>query len=139
MGPVRLILFRLILISSTPVSSNLVSSNNLLLVEFFPFSFVCSNIYGTMVSQVEFIRIKRGARCLVHDGFKYTLNRRGCDGQCYWRCADRMCPGREITSENDELLSTKEHNHEGIILQDLKNIKNVKGCRDGMSKSMQTR
>ena len=24
-----------------------------------------------------------------------------------------MCPGRAITSENDELLSTKEHNHEG--------------------------
>ena len=26
-----------------------------------------------------------------------------------------------------------------IVLQDLKNIKNVKGCRDGMPKSMQTR
>ena len=38
LGPVRLILFRLILISSTPILSNLVSSNNvitLLLVEFF--------------------------------------------------------------------------------------------------------
>ena len=45
--------------------------------------------------------------------FKYTLNRRGREGQCDWRCADRMCPGRAITSENDELLSTKEHNHEG--------------------------
>ena len=26
-----------------------------------------------------------------------------------------------------------------LVLQDLKNIKNVKGCRDGMPKSMQTR
>ena len=26
-----------------------------------------------------------------------------------------------------------------IYIQDLKNIKNVKGCRDGMPKSMQTR
>ena len=26
-----------------------------------------------------------------------------------------------------------------LYLQDLKNIKNVKGCRDGMPKSMQTR
>ena len=26
-----------------------------------------------------------------------------------------------------------------VIIQDLKNIKNVKGCRDGMPKSMQTR
>ena len=28
---------------------------------------------------------------------------------------------------------------ESLILQDLKNIKNVKRCRDGMPKSMQTR
>ena len=49
----------------------------------------------------------------MHDGFKYTLNRRGREGQYYWRCADRMCPGRVITSENDELLFTTEHNHEG--------------------------
>ena len=28
---------------------------------------------------------------------------------------------------------------ENLITQDLKNIKNVKGCRDGMPKSMQTR
>ena len=27
--------------------------------------------------------------------------------------ADHMCPGRAITSGNDELLSPKEHNHEG--------------------------
>ena len=24
-----------------------------------------------------------------------------------------MCPGQATTSENDELLSTKQHNHEG--------------------------
>ena len=29
--------------------------------------------------------------------------------------------------------------HGRYIEQDLKNIKNVKGCRDGMPKSMQTR
>ena len=62
--------------------------------------------------EVEFILIKRGARSVMHDGFKYTLNRRGREGQCYWRCADHMCPGWAITSENDELLSPKEHNHE---------------------------
>ena len=62
--------------------------------------------------EVEFILIKRGARSVMHDGFKYTFNRRGREGQCYWRCADHMCPGWAITSENDELLSPKEHNHE---------------------------
>ena len=62
--------------------------------------------------EVEFILIKRGARSVMHDGLKYTLNRRGREGQCYWRCADHMCPGWAITSENDELLSPKEHNHE---------------------------
>ena len=33
--------------------------------------------------------------------------------QCYWRCADHMCPERAITSEIDKLLSIKEHNREG--------------------------
>ena len=42
----------------------------------------------------------------MHDGFKYTLNMRGREGQCYWRCADHMYLGRAITSEKDELLST---------------------------------
>ena len=45
------------------------------------------------------------------------LNRRGHEGQCYWRCANHMCPGRAITTENDELLSTKEHNHEGNAVE----------------------
>ena len=31
------------------------------------------------------------------------------------------------------------HTQSGYIYKDLKNIKNVKGCRDGMPKSMQTR
>ena len=31
------------------------------------------------------------------------------------------------------------HYSNSTVLQELKNIKNVKGCRDGMLKSMQTR
>ena len=49
---------------------------------------------------------KRGARSLVQGGFKYTLNRRGREGQTYWRCVDRNCPGRAVTDENDHLVST---------------------------------
>ena len=36
-------------------------------------------------------------------------------------------------------LTVTEINIEKVQKQDLKNIKNVKGCRDGMPKSMQTR
>ena len=34
--------------------------------------------------EMKFILTKRGARSVMHDGFKYMLNRRGCEGQCYW-------------------------------------------------------
>ena len=36
-------------------------------------------------------------------------------------------------------LTVTEINIKKVQKQDLKNIKNVKGCRDGMPKSMQTR
>ena len=36
-------------------------------------------------------------------------------------------------------LIVTEINIKNVQKQDLKNIKNVKGCRDGMPKSMQTR
>ena len=44
-------------------------------------------------------------------------------------------------SMNDKMLSLKLHEQsmEMLLLKDLKNIKNVKGCRDGMPKSIQTR
>ena len=35
---------------------------------------------------MEFITTIRGARSLLHQGYRYTLNRRTADGQTYWRC-----------------------------------------------------
>ena len=61
---------------------------------------------------MEFVTTKRGARCLLHDGYRYTINRRTLDDQTYWRCADRKCPGRAITSADDQLVSKNDkHNH----------------------------
>ncbi len=45
-------------------------------------------------SEMEFVTATRGARSLLHEGYKYTLNRRTADGHTYWRCHDRSCPGR---------------------------------------------
>ena len=65
------------------------------------------------MSAVEFIKTKRGARCLLYAGYKYTLNRRGHDGQCYWRCQDQACPVRATTDENIRLISTSDtHTHQ---------------------------
>ena len=44
---------------------------------------------------------------------KYTLNRRGREEQSYWRCTNRLCKGRAVTSEEDELISVNNlHDHE---------------------------
>ena len=62
-------------------------------------------------------------------------------------------PGNEARNACSEInsryviIASSKQNTEGedqqitshILIQDLKNIKNVKGCRDGMPKSMQTR
>ena len=79
--------------------------------------------------ECQFVTTKRGARSLLQGGFKYTLNRRGREGQIYWRCVDRKCPGRAVTNENDELVSSNnKHSH----LPDDIEIKasQVVGCSD---------
>ena len=45
------------------------------------------------LSAMEFVTTTRGARSLLHEGYKYTLNQRTADGHTYWRCHDRSCPG----------------------------------------------
>ena len=61
---------------------------------------------------MEFVTTTRGARSLIHQGYRYTLNRRTADGQIYWRCADRSCPGRAVTDVYDQLVSCNEnHSH----------------------------
>ncbi len=43
---------------------------------------------------------------------QYTLNRRGRDGQTYWRCVDRSCLGRATTDENDQVIAENQrHDH----------------------------
>lgn len=64
------------------------------------------------MSEMEFITTTRGACSLLHEGYKYTLNRRTTDGQTYWRCHDRSCSGRAVTDSNDQLVScNNQHSH----------------------------
>ena len=32
----------------------------------------------------------RGAHSLIYQGYKYKINRRGCDERMFWRCANRQ-------------------------------------------------
>ena len=71
----------------------------------------------------KFTKTKRGARCLNLSGFQYTLNKRGHNGNQYWRCVDRSCPGRATSEEDDSVVSEKNnHNHIPNPLQVTKTI-----------------
>ena len=61
---------------------------------------------------MEFVLTTQGARSLVHQGYKYTLSRRTADGQTYWRCHDRSCPGIAVTDTTNQLVScNNKHSH----------------------------
>ena len=50
---------------------------------------------------VEFVTTKQGARSMLYEGYKYTLNRCGNADQTYWRCVNRSCPGRVTLNVQD--------------------------------------
>ncbi len=61
---------------------------------------------------MELTTTTRGARTLLYQGYKYTLNRRTADGHIYWRCHDRSCYGRAATDSSDQLVScNQKHTH----------------------------
>ena len=55
----------------------------------------------------------RGRRALIHEGYKYVLNRRGRDERIFWRCAKSHCCSGALTTINDDIVSSRasEHNH----------------------------
>jgi len=59
----------------------------------------------------EFTTTTREARCLLSWGNQYTLNRRGREGQMYWRCVDCSCLGRATTDENVQVIA-ENHAHD---------------------------
>ena len=75
---------------------------------------------------MEFVTTTRGGRSLIHQGYRYTLNRRTADGQIYWRCADRSCPGRAVTDVHDQLVSCNE-NHSHFQCADSQSPTNLQG------------
>ena len=66
---------------------------------------------SSTINMAEFSKTKRGARSLHYNGFQYTINSRGRDGQTYWRCIDRSCQGRATTDANDEIIA-ENNNHD---------------------------
>ena len=63
----------------------------------------------------SFIQIipTRGGRALIHEGYKYVLNRRGRDERIFWRCGKSCCCSGALTTINDDIVSSRasEHNH----------------------------
>ena len=60
----------------------------------------------------EFTKTKRGARSLHLNGFQYTLNKRGHNGNTYWTCVDRGCSGRATLEADDTVVSeNNSHNY----------------------------
>ena len=66
----------------------------------------------------EFTKTERGARSLHVNGYHYTLNKRGRNGNTYWRCVDRRCAGRATLDSNDVVVSeNNNHSHAPNPLQ----------------------
>ena len=60
----------------------------------------------------EFSKTKRGARSLHYNGFQYTINRRGRDGQTYCGCINRSFQRRATTDANDDVVAeNNDHDH----------------------------
>ena len=77
-----------------------------------------SKLKFSTTEMAEFTNTKRGARCLHLNGYQYTLNKRGHNGNQYWRCVDRSCPGRATLVEDDSVVSeNNNHNHPPNPLQ----------------------
>ena len=62
---------------------------------------------------MEFVTTIRGGQALIHEGYKYVLNRQGHDDRIFWRCAKSRCCSGALNTINDEIVSStaSEHNH----------------------------
>ena len=59
------------------------------------------------------VRKGRGVN-LLHNGYRYSKDKKNTAGVQYWKCAVRSCTGRAHTTGNDEvlLLKSTDHDHE---------------------------
>ena len=61
---------------------------------------------------MEFVKTKRGAQALLHEGYKYVINQWGRDDWIFWRCAkSRTCSGSLCTMDDQIVLRKDIHNH----------------------------
>ena len=67
-----------------------------------------------METTIKFVKTTRGKDKLCYNGYYYTRNN-ATKIVSYWRCEDRMCPGRLILSRNQEVMKTSDHNHAGGV------------------------
>ena len=47
---------------------------------------------------------------VLHESFRYTLNKRRGE-RSYWRCVDKLCPGKINLKDDSIVVSTAPHNH----------------------------
>lgn len=66
------------------------------------------------MTDTHFIRGNRGGRVLIHEGYRYQLNKRS-DDRTYWRCWREDCRATLIASNTVEdvpvILRNSEHTH----------------------------
>ena len=66
----------------------------------------------------EFTKTEREAQSLLVNSNHYTFNKRGRNGNSYWRCVDRSCAGCATLDSNGVVVSeNNNHNHTPNLLQ----------------------
>ena len=64
-----------------------------------------------MSSTPTFVPARSNAKQnVLHESFRYSLNKRRGE-RSYWRCVDKLCPGKINLKDDSVVVSTAPHNH----------------------------
>ena len=86
----------------------------------------------------DFFLSSRGARKLSFQGCSYCKNRLDPKtGKCYWKCDNRQCKGRIITSSDDRILKQTGHNMHGPDISQIGEQQSMARIREAASKTQE--
>ena len=78
----------------------------------------------------------RGARKLSFQGYSYCKDRLDPKtGKCYWKCENRKCKGRIITSSDDCILKRTGYNMHGPDIPQIEAQQSMVKIREAASKN----
>ena len=85
-----------------------------------------------------FFLSSRGARKLSFQGYSYGKDRLDPKtGKCYWKCDNRKCKGRIITSSDDRILKQTAHNMHGPDIPKIEVQHSMARIREAASKTQE--